>query len=105
MTGPSVLVLSHNLWHHGTWFRAVEVARALARMGWRVTFAGTGEQYYRARRGRWDSIRVWKLPNWSPTHLFERVIPKLRAAGVPDDAITTMTDENPARWFEGSEKP
>jgi len=52
-----------------------------------------------------DAMIAQAMPNWSPTHLFERVIPKLRAAGVPDDAITTMTDENPARWFEGSEKP
>jgi len=40
-------------------------------------------------------------PNWTPTHLFERVIPMMREAGVPDSAITTMTDENPARWFSG----
>jgi phosphotriesterase-related protein len=42
------------------------------------------------------------LPNWSATHLFERVIPMLRDAGVPESAITTMTDENPARWFRGT---
>src|SRR5581483_5592518 len=42
------------------------------------------------------------LPDWTPTHLFERVIPMLREAGVPDAAITTMTDENPARWFRGT---
>lgn len=41
------------------------------------------------------------LPHWTPTHLFERVIPMLRDAGVPDEAIRTMTDENPARWFRG----
>lgn len=45
------------------------------------------------------------MPDWGPTHLFERVIPKLRDAGVSDDAITTMTDENPARWFAGTEAP
>lgn len=41
-------------------------------------------------------------PNWTPTHLFERVIPMLREAGVPDSAIVTMTDENPSRWFAGT---
>jgi len=41
------------------------------------------------------------LPNWTPTHLFERIIPMLRDAGVDDSAITTMIDENPARWFRG----
>lgn len=45
------------------------------------------------------------LPNWTPTHLFERIIPMLRDAGVPDEAITTMTDENPARWFSGTVAP
>ena len=45
------------------------------------------------------------LPNWTPTHLFERVIPMLRDAGVADAAITTMTDENPARWFRGARAP
>lgn len=42
------------------------------------------------------------MPNWNAVHLFERVIPMLRDAGVPDAAITTMTDENPARWFRGT---
>ena len=51
------------------------------------------------------AVIVQALPNWTPTHLFERVIPKLRDAGVPDAAITTMTDENPARWFRGAERP
>lgn len=41
------------------------------------------------------------MPDWTPTHLFERVIPMMRDAGIPDDAITRMTDENPARWFRG----
>lgn len=45
------------------------------------------------------------LPNWTPTHLFERVIPMLREAGVPERAITTMIEENPARWFDGREPP
>jgi len=44
-------------------------------------------------------------PDWTPSHLFERVIPKLREAGVSEEAITTMTDENPARWFAGDEAP
>ncbi len=42
------------------------------------------------------------LPNWEPTHLFKRVIPMLHDAGVDDDAIRTMLDENPARWFRGT---
>jgi phosphotriesterase-related protein len=42
------------------------------------------------------------LPHWTPTHLFERVIPMLHHAGVPPEAVRTMTDENPARWFGGA---
>jgi phosphotriesterase-related protein len=45
------------------------------------------------------------LPNWTPTHLFERVFPMLRDAGVPEEALTTMLDENPTRWFQGAEPP
>ncbi len=52
-----------------------------------------------------DAAIAEMMPHWTPTHLFERVIPKLRDAGVSDEAITTMTDENPARWFAGSEAP
>lgn len=52
-----------------------------------------------------DKMVAETMPDWKPTHLFERVIPKLREAGVTDDAITTMIDENPARWFQGAEAP
>ena len=51
------------------------------------------------------SMIAQAMPDWTPTHLFERVIPKLRDAGVSDEAITTMTDENPGRWFAGTEVP
>ncbi|MEW6270877.1 MAG: phosphotriesterase-related protein [Thermodesulfobacteriota bacterium] len=42
------------------------------------------------------------LPSWTPTHLFERVIPMLLDAGVAESAIYSMLDENPARWFRGT---
>lgn len=42
------------------------------------------------------------MPDWTPSHLFERVIPMMREAGIPDDAIAAMTDVNPARWFAGT---
>lgn len=41
------------------------------------------------------------LPHWTPTHLFERIIPMLRDAGVSSPAISTMIDENPIRWLGG----
>jgi phosphotriesterase-related protein len=45
------------------------------------------------------------MPNWNPTHLFERIFPKLREAGVADGVLESLTDENPARWFAGEEAP
>lgn len=52
-----------------------------------------------------DAFAAQAMPNWTPTHLFERIFPKLREAGVSDRALTTMTDENPSRWFAGTEAP
>jgi phosphotriesterase-related protein len=61
-----------------------------------------------------DSISVWLgrplvlpeevmrlLANWHPLYLFEKVIPRLRQAGVQDTAIHTMTVTNPYRLFGG----
>ena len=41
------------------------------------------------------------MPQWTATHLFERVIPMMREAGIPEADIAAMTDVNPARWFAG----
>ena len=38
---------------------------------------------------------------WNPTHLFRRIMPMLREAGVGEKDILTMLDENPTRWFDG----
>jgi len=40
------------------------------------------------------------LPKWNFNHIPDDVIPALRAAGVTEDQITTMTVENPRRIFE-----
>jgi phosphotriesterase-related protein len=40
------------------------------------------------------------LPNWHFTHIQDDVLPALRAAGVPDEQITTMLVDNPRRYFE-----
>jgi phosphotriesterase-related protein len=45
------------------------------------------------------------LPNWEATHLFKRVVPKLRERGVTEDDLRTMFVENPKRWFGGAEAP
>lgn len=45
------------------------------------------------------------MPNWEPTHLFKRIIPRLKERGVTDADVTTMLVENPRRYFAGSEAP
>ncbi len=40
------------------------------------------------------------LPNWHFNHIPDDVLPALRAAGVTDEQITTMTVDNPRRIFE-----
>jgi phosphotriesterase-related protein len=45
------------------------------------------------------------LPNWNPLHLFTRIVPMLREAGVSEVSITQMLDENPTRWFRGTPPP
>ena len=61
-----ILVLNHNLRERGTYFRAREVARGFHERGHDVTFACTGQGYYRARsverRERWHH---WESANWS----------------------------------------
>ncbi len=45
------------------------------------------------------------MPNWEPTHLFKRILPKLRERGITDAHVTTMLVENPRRYFAGAEAP
>lgn len=40
------------------------------------------------------------LPDFNYLHIPDRVLPALRAAGIPDDQIRAMTVENPRRVFE-----
>jgi phosphotriesterase-related protein len=51
-----------------------------------------------------DAIAAW-APLWSPTHLFERVLPELRRQGVSEAHIHTLLVENPRRYFAGDEPP
>ena len=39
------------------------------------------------------------VPNWHFTYVFEEILPALREGGVTDEQITTMMEENPARWL------
>ena len=38
---------------------------------------------------------------WTPSHFFERIVPRLKAGGATDSQITTMLEENPRRFFAG----
>lgn len=50
-------------------------------------------------RGRAPAVPGDVLADWHPTHLFRKVIPRLREAGVPSAKIDTMLVENPRRYF------
>jgi phosphotriesterase-related protein len=50
-------------------------------------------------RGRAPTLPAGVLEDWEPTHLFRKIIPRLREAGVPQAKIDTMLVENPRRYF------
>jgi phosphotriesterase-related protein len=41
------------------------------------------------------------LAIWTPSHFFERIVPKLKAGGATDSQITCMLEDNPRRFFAG----
>jgi phosphotriesterase-related protein len=41
------------------------------------------------------------LPNWTMTHLFERILPEMLAMGVTQQDVDAILVENPRRFFEG----
>jgi len=41
------------------------------------------------------------IANWHPTHLFQNIIPALKAGGVTDEQIDTIVRDNPRRLFAG----
>src|SRR5262245_5775844 len=52
-------------------------------------------------RGRAPTLSRGALPEWEPTHVFRRILPRLREAGVSEGAIRTMLVDNPRRYFSG----
>ncbi len=65
-----------------------------------------------------DSVWCWRgeplpdpgpfaamLETWTPTHFFERIVPKLREAGIGDVEIDRLVVENPRRFFSGQAPP
>lgn len=50
--------------------------------------------------------RLGKIPpHWEPTHLFKRILPRMKELGLTEAEIQTMLAENPARYFAGVEPP
>lgn len=45
------------------------------------------------------------MPNWEPTHLFKRILPRMRELGLAEADIQTMLVDNPARYFRGEQAP
>ena len=45
------------------------------------------------------------MPEWEATHLFRRILPRLRERGLSEADIDTMLRGNPRRYFEGSVAP
>lgn len=45
------------------------------------------------------------VPNWSLTHLFERIFPAMREMGVAEADLEHIVTENPARYFAGVSFP
>ena len=45
------------------------------------------------------------MPNWEATHLFKRILPRLRERGVTEADVHTIFVENPRRYFGGQEPP
>ncbi|HYY05684.1 MAG TPA: phosphotriesterase-related protein [Candidatus Limnocylindria bacterium] len=50
-------------------------------------------------RGRAPVVPASALADWQPTHLFRKILPRLREAGVPQAKIDTLLIENPRRYF------
>ncbi len=68
-----------------------------------LAFDDAVANFYAAARHGLDARLTWPGVGAidAASLLLERVIPMMRDAGIPDDAIAKMTDENPARWFRG----
>jgi len=46
-----------------------------------------------------------QMPNWEATHLFKRILPRLREGGLTEADVHTILVDNPKRYFQGSESP
>ena len=44
-------------------------------------------------------VRAQAVPNWHFTYIFEEILPAIREAGVSDEQVATMMEDNPQRWL------
>ncbi len=54
------------------------------------------------RPGEWPPEMGALIKDWKPTHIIKNIIPRLKAAGVSQQTIDTITIDNPRRYFEGA---
>jgi phosphotriesterase-related protein len=68
----------------------------------RVMISHDSVSTFLARPADWPPAMAEAVKNWKPTHILKNVIPRLKAAGVDQETIDTITIDNPRRYFEGS---
>lgn len=62
-----LLFLNHNLREHGTYFRALHLARELVARGHEVAlWTVSPERWYRSTRREIDGVSIVETPSWSP---------------------------------------
>lgn len=62
-----ILMLNNNLRERGTWWRAWQLARELARRGHAVTvWTAAPHHYYRPAASVEDGVRIVETPSWAP---------------------------------------
>ena len=44
-------------------------------------------------------MRPQLAPKWTMTYVLDEIVPALKEAGVTDEQVTQMMEENPRRWL------
>jgi len=48
-----------------------------------------------------EQLLTLMMPNWHPRHIFKNIIPALKGAGVSNEQVKMIMEENPRRLFAG----
>ena len=54
----------------------------------------------RGRAGGGFSAMLQGNPKWNFAHISRNILPQMRAAGVPEEKINTLTTNNPRSYFK-----